>query len=375
MNNIDSEFIDICNRASLEEIKEYHSTNGLNVRTQTWAFMGACLSGHLDVAQWIYSLGNIDINVEGERHFNSACENDHLDVAEWIDSLYKADARINHNHIFAIICGSGNLNKAQWLYALGRLHTRARVNIHAADELAFRCACAAGKLDVVLWLYSLGKINVHAENEEAFRLACKYGHLNVAIWLHSLGDHNPGKVSMFDWLGDNSGKDMCAFYANIVMWFLPARAVDICADNDGALTSACKRGHFDVVIWLHSLGQINIHLHSANIFRHAFAYKRFDIVKWIHSLDKIDVKVYSACLAYVEKEHMCILNFLLENGADIHTKNNEFFKELITWKNKMEIYEIILPYCRQEHYSLLNPQIVENVTAIKKDIKSARVAQ
>lgn len=50
-----------------------------------------------------------------------------------------------------------------------------RIDVHAVDEDAFRCACWKGRESTVKLLLSLEgdrKIDIHAVNEHAFRLAC-----------------------------------------------------------------------------------------------------------------------------------------------------------------------------------------------------------
>jgi len=129
-------------------------------KTNQDKFNWACEKGHLEVAQWLYSLGDVNIHIFNEYPFRWACQKGHLEVA-------------------------------QWLYSLGD------VNIHINDEEAFICTCRNGHLEVAQWLYSLGNVNIHIYNGMALKLASKEFHLEVAQWLWSLGGFHKDGI---EWL-------------------------------------------------------------------------------------------------------------------------------------------------------------------------------
>jgi len=140
----------------------------LSERTNEDKFVWTCQMGHIKVAQWLYSLGDVDIHNNKDFAFCSACWNNHLEVA-------------------------------QWLYFLGG------IDIHFDYELPFRLTNQRGHLKLAQWIYSLGGINIHIVNQFAFRWACKNNHLETAQWLWSLGgfykdniktEHQP----IIDWL-------------------------------------------------------------------------------------------------------------------------------------------------------------------------------
>jgi len=152
-NREDKEIKEILSLDSLElknidkdNIILYYLVNNTNKEKFGWV----CKEGHLEVAQWLYTLGDVNIYSNDEYPFRTACFYGHLEVA-------------------------------QWLYTLGD------VNIHLHNECAFRWACQNGHLEVAQWLYSLGDVDINIDNGFAFGWACFYGHLEVAQWLWSLG--------------------------------------------------------------------------------------------------------------------------------------------------------------------------------------------
>ena len=81
-------------------------------------FLIACENGHFYDAEWLYSLGNIDIHAKNEYAFRKSCQNGHLDVAKW-------------------------------LYFLGNIY------IHANNDEAFRSSCKNKHIEVAIWLASI----------------------------------------------------------------------------------------------------------------------------------------------------------------------------------------------------------------------------
>jgi len=166
----------------LSEIKSdniilYYFVDKINQDKFNWA----CEKGHLEVAQWLYSLGDVNIHIKDDEVFRWACQNGNLEVAQWLYSLGGVNIHFKDEEAFTWTCVYSHLKVAQWLYSLGG------VDIHIHNDKVFRWACEKGHLKVAQWLYTLGDVNIHIHNEDAFRWACFYGHLEVAQWLWSLG--------------------------------------------------------------------------------------------------------------------------------------------------------------------------------------------
>ena len=64
------------------------------------AFCWSCRNGHLTIAQWLYSLGDVNIHADNEHAFRWSCRNGHLDVAKWLYSLGNINIHDNNGYIF-----------------------------------------------------------------------------------------------------------------------------------------------------------------------------------------------------------------------------------------------------------------------------------
>ena len=51
------------------------------------AFRVTCQNGHLEVAQWVYSLGGVDHHTEDEGALQRACQNGHLETVQYLFDL------------------------------------------------------------------------------------------------------------------------------------------------------------------------------------------------------------------------------------------------------------------------------------------------
>lgn len=152
--------------------------------TNSEQFVGAAARGQLAEAQSIYALGKGSIffshHWRNEDPFRLACRNGHLVMAQWIYSLGDVDIHVMNDYPFRRACGNGHYDIALWLYSLGN------VEIGAQDQDALRSACANGHLHVAQWINSHSGANAWARYPRAFPLSCKDGHLSIVQWIHSL---------------------------------------------------------------------------------------------------------------------------------------------------------------------------------------------
>ena len=132
IENIDERLFDI-----------YHIIKLHDTLTET-----AISYGYLDLAKWSLPRENCNIQMT----FRLACSKGHLQTAQWLYSLGNVDIHAENEYAFRFACSNGHLEVAQWLYSLGG------VNIHAEDDQAFRFTRRDRRddhLELAQWLDSL----------------------------------------------------------------------------------------------------------------------------------------------------------------------------------------------------------------------------
>ena len=139
------EITDIFGEWSTEEI--FNETNENDEKYER--FINACEYGNLNLANKIYFSEDIDIHkCEFEQNvFTIACFNGKLKVAQWLYSLGGFEDDLNH--AFYIACGEGHLKTAKWLYSLGN------IDIHVDEDGPFIDSCRYDHPKVAKWLTSI----------------------------------------------------------------------------------------------------------------------------------------------------------------------------------------------------------------------------
>ena len=96
---------------SRDDVRSYHNC----------AFTWACGKGHLDVAQWLFTVFQLtvdDVRSLGNKAFRHACEYGHLDVAKWLFTVFQLtveDAQSCDNYAFKCARHYGHQNVCNWL--------------------------------------------------------------------------------------------------------------------------------------------------------------------------------------------------------------------------------------------------------------------
>ena len=206
-----------------------------------FTFRSACVTGQLEVAQWLHKTFNFEIISNDV--FEEVCKNGHLKVAQWMYSTF--DLALENKFAFGFACMNGHLELAKWLHATTNLKST------VYDILCW--VCDNGHLDIMQWLcetFGLTIDDVHCTLDSA----CANGHLELAKWLHVTFGLEKDAISSFRWACGNG-------YLEIAKWLHTAyvlKKADICSDNNLILRSACANGHIEVAKWLHKTFELTV---------------------------------------------------------------------------------------------------------------------
>lgn len=164
-------------------VKNHHFYNVLNN-----CFQDACTFGHLSISKLIFQHYTILPNNWQPSYlgysyaFRCACERGHLDVAQWLYSVKpELDISSAKNYAFRSAFIHGHLEVAQWLYSV-----KPDMDMVAFRD-AFRHACDRGYLSMAQWLLLIKpELEVSFNKEETFWVACSNNHLSMVQWLLSI---------------------------------------------------------------------------------------------------------------------------------------------------------------------------------------------
>lgn len=113
VTSVEQQFMNHCMNGKLELAQVvFKSIPQSNVCCRN-AFFVACLSGHLNVAQWLYTVKQNYAGWTIMGAFSVACRKGHLHIVEWLHGVYSSV--ISYNDAFYCACDDGNYDIAQWL--------------------------------------------------------------------------------------------------------------------------------------------------------------------------------------------------------------------------------------------------------------------
>lgn len=182
-------YLEVCNKGHLQVLKRLYVliVDDRMDDLHKLILTRACSKGHLEIVKWVILDLGIDANISASTAFVHACKNGHLFVAQWLANK-SAPVTDLIDYLFMHVCQHGHLHLAQWL-----VDRFPHVDVHTCDDWAFRGACEYGNLEVAHWLKSTWP-SVHFHNciDGIFYRLCEYGDLNTAQWIISnFPDYKP----------------------------------------------------------------------------------------------------------------------------------------------------------------------------------------
>ena len=170
-----------------------------------------------------------------------------LNVSKYLLSYLKSkNFDYDINRAFALACSSGNLELVEYMWT--NQNEFGNIDIHHSYELPFRSAVRSKNIELVEYLWNLGiesgkRINHHIDNDYVFSEAVLSNDINITKFIWSLG------------------------------------GVDIHSGNDNPIFSACENGNLEMVKYLLSLAEFD--LHGFSIFKTACKSGNLELVEYL----------------------------------------------------------------------------------------------
>lgn len=223
-----------------------HGLSSVNIHAHDdYAFRIACRFGRLEVAQWLWSMGGVDVHVLAEA-FVVASRSGNLSLVNWLhDEILGSVDDFALERGFVSACRSGNIDLVAWF--LAKLTPFSLVVTPGAVIAA--CASGPNAYHLVLWLvevYPAYRESLMRNSTAALMNAARSGSLDLVKWLAQNDD--PTSMS-FRYLLSSAcaGGNM-----DLVQWIYDACDHSIAPSFSPILTfmHICEYGHLNVCTWL-----------------------------------------------------------------------------------------------------------------------------
>jgi hypothetical protein len=305
-----------CYRNDFKMAEWLYSLGGVNIHAvDEYAFKYTVFNHDLRMAKWIYDLGindsnagKINININNDSIFQNLCKYSTLENAKWLYSLgiesgSKININANDDNAFVSACNNifNNYNIAIWLYELG-LETGSVINLSAQDNDAFRYCFTKKNYEFAKWLYSKStesiesnKINIHSQDEYAFIACCTHGDIEMVKWLYNVSlTERETKINIHA-RSEYAFIHFCSCNLEMAKWIynlsMESETVIDPIKYACAFRLAISSGQIDTCKWLYSLGVINIHNQDDYAFRLSCTYNYLEIAQWIYSIEPNDYMI------------------------------------------------------------------------------------
>ena len=205
--------------------KLIYSLKNINVQSKNKAFEIVCKKNNIELAKWVYSLGDINIHNNNDYIFNisnnlelikwllsldefsedslnnkliESVENDEFELFEFLEKKCKTRG----NKLFLIACKSASINFIKYLYVGDRVKldkTNIRNNnseeginffYEAFNNLINNRYLKQNSNEFIKEIYEIISIKLYFENERLFIHFCKNKNNELAKWIYNKGNVN-----------------------------------------------------------------------------------------------------------------------------------------------------------------------------------------
>ncbi|KAJ7291257.1 ankyrin repeat-containing domain protein [Mycena rebaudengoi] len=288
--------------------------------------------GHANVLQVLFEKGaNVDAGHGEDNPLKAASQNGHIDI---VHLLFEngADVHIGNDSALRAASESGHTEVVQVLLRKG-----ANTNVTSGNgeslliTMSTKSYIHPRHVDIVRLLLENGA-DVNAGNNGALQAASKRGYTEIVqLLLKNADEHTSsaleaaaswdGSLSIYLEASEDERNMVEAATRRLThIRFLLDSGADVHVRNNGALREAAKRGHTEVVqLLLENGANINAaNEHTGSALEAAASWDGNPSI--INSLDSDDKKREK--MAEAATRRLTHVRFLLDNGADVHVRNN-----------------------------------------------------
>jgi hypothetical protein len=144
-------------------------------------FRICCEKGYLNFVIWLSKL-NIDITAKNNDAFRLSCLENHLEIMQFLYSSGKINIFMNNNQIMDICCYKCYLNIIAWMFTLED------VDKSLLYSIIFNKACKYGQYNIVQWLYLNDRTRYLEMANENFEIVIETDNEKIAKFLLANGN-------------------------------------------------------------------------------------------------------------------------------------------------------------------------------------------
>lgn len=300
------------NKNNIEEIK-YIIDKGFDIHMDDeYIFRQLCKNVGLgkikkerfELIKFLVEENNVDLSAISEEALTSAVYRGSLELVEY---LVDKGASLKYiNGLLQTSINYGHLDIANYLIEKG---------IESSDNFydAFVAAVRRGDayLHIIKYFVSKG-VDIHQYNESALKICAKSGHVEVLKFLVECGanfkidENHPFRTAAKHGYGE-------------IMDYLIEKGADVHAKNEFAFRYAIKRHEYELARFLLENYDVNIHAED----------------------DFALIEAVSNNIEAVSNNNFEFIKFLIENGANIHARN-EFALRHAVYNSNIELMKYIM---------------------------------
>lgn len=285
----------------------------------------------------------LDVHYKNDYILKQLCEQEYKPV-ELLDSLIAYGANIHVDNDFPLR-RSALIGDHQYVSKLLLNGS----DVHADNDYAIRMAARCGHLEVVQILLQYGA-NIQVDNDYPIWAAIQFGRIQVFKLLLKSNKYCKEKIRMYvKHIEESCGEQIKYLMINEILaicvingdtellMFLQKFDVDLNMENDRLSILAAKKGHLNIVQYLHERNVCNQYAVSV-----ASRYGHLEIVKYLCQQNiSIHYNNNSAVCEAARYGHLEIVKYLISRGANI-SDLNDYPLFIASSKGNLDIVKILI---------------------------------